>query len=43
MAVFGELFKSTTGILSLLTIVTVLVIGTVLFFWVKKQVAKDKH
>lgn len=41
MDVFAELFKSPTGILSVITIGFVAVIAVYLFFWVKKQVEKD--
>lgn len=37
MGVFAELFKSPIGILSAITIGTVIVIAAYLFFWVKKQ------
>lgn len=37
MEVFAELFKSPVGILSLVTLLSVCVIATFLFFWVKKQ------
>ncbi|OSI13926.1 hypothetical protein BWD09_11975 [Neisseria dentiae] len=40
MELINELFKSPVGILSLLTIVFVMVIATVLFFWVKRQAGK---
>ncbi|MDO4997572.1 MAG: DUF3149 domain-containing protein [Neisseria sp.] len=40
MAVFQELFKSTVGILSFITIAMVIVIAVFLFFWVKKQAEK---
>ncbi|WP_373745930.1 DUF3149 domain-containing protein [Neisseria dentiae] len=40
MDLISELFESPVGILSLLTIVLVMVIATVLFFWVKSQAGK---
>lgn len=45
MGVFADLFKSSIGLLSLFTIAFVIVIAAYLFFWVKKQAAKDglKH
>lgn len=42
MELFAELFKSPVGILSLITIVVVVLIASYMFFWVKKQVGKDK-
>lgn len=39
--IVGGLFQSPVGILSLLTIFTILCIATFLFFWVKRQAAKD--
>lgn len=41
MELLNELFESPVGIMSLLTIVFVIVIATVLFFWVKKQADKS--
>lgn len=41
MTLLNELFKSPVGILSLTTIVFVIIIAAVLFFWVKKQVGRD--
>lgn len=41
MELISELFESPVGILSLLTIVFVMVIATVLFFWVKRQAGKN--
>ncbi|WP_373795507.1 DUF3149 domain-containing protein [Neisseria dentiae] len=41
MDLISELFESPVGILSLLTIVLVMVIATVLFFWVKRQAGKS--
>lgn len=43
MGVFGELFKSHVGILSLITILVVIVIATFLFLWVKKQADKESR
>ncbi|WP_082402961.1 DUF3149 domain-containing protein [Neisseria sp. 74A18] len=40
MELLKELFESPVGIMSLLTILFVIVIATVLFFWVKKQADK---
>ena len=42
MGVFAELFKSPVGILSMITIATVMVIAAYLFFWIKKQTEKEK-
>ncbi|MDO4696206.1 MAG: DUF3149 domain-containing protein [Neisseria sp.] len=41
MGVFAELFKSSIGILSMITIGFVIVIAAYLFFWVKKQADRD--
>lgn len=43
MGVFGELFKSPVGILSLITICVVIVIASYLFLWVKKQADKESN
>ncbi len=43
MEVFAELFKSDVGILSIITIGVIMLIAAYMFFWVKKQVEKDKN
>lgn len=40
MELLAELFKSPVGILSSITILTVIVIAVFLFFWIKKQAAQ---
>lgn len=42
MGVFAELFKSPVGILSFITIASIIVIAAYLFFWIKKQTEKTK-
>ncbi len=42
MELFAELFKSTIGLLSLFTISFIIVMAAYIFFWVKKQAAKDE-
>ncbi|MBV1776409.1 DUF3149 domain-containing protein [Burkholderiaceae bacterium DAT-1] len=37
----SDLFTTDIGILSLITIGVVLVIGTYIYFWVKKQIRHD--
>lgn len=41
MQVFSELFNSSVGIASFITIAAIVVIAIFLFFWVKRRVDED--
>ena len=43
MELLKELFSSSIGILSFVTIFVIIIIAIYLFFWIKKQAEKDQY